>query len=396
MNRLFFNVACAVALTGTAFINRINACPDCAEPATVAQPVETPKVVEKRTPKIQLAILLDTSGSMEGLIDQARSQLWKVVNTFAKAKQDGVAPALEVALYEYGNDSIPATEGHVRQLMPLSTDLDKVSEKLFVLTTNGGEEYCGTVIGKALSGLQWTGHKDDYRAIFIAGNEPFTQGTVNYVDSCKAAIAKGIMVNTIHCGSDAEGIEGKWKDGALLADGTYMCINSDAKVVHIASPFDEEIVKAGQDLNKTYIPYGKEGKDAAARQTEQDANADKAGQGADVGRANAKASQNYRADAWDLIDAIDGGKVKLEDVKAEDLPEDLRKMSKEDLKKHIDKKRTEREEMRKKLAELNKKRDTHVSEERKKMAEKSGEKTLDEVMEKTVKEQAAKKNIKTE
>jgi len=403
MNLIFKTVLSAAAvavITGNFFVGSVSACPACERrnvlinenpaPAEPAKPEAA-----KRTPKIQIAILLDTSGSMDGLIDQARTQLWKVVNTFAKAKQEGVAPVLEVALYEYGNDSIPAAEGHVRQVVALTTDLDKVSENLFKLTTNGGEEYCGTVIQKATGGLQWSDHKDDYKAIFIAGNEPFTQGSVSHVDACKAAISKGIMVNTIHCGDEQSGIDGKWKDGAVLADGTFMSINSNAAVVHIASPFDEEIVKLSQDINKTYIPYGKDGKEAAKRQEAQDSNAAGGGQGADVSRANAKASQNYRNDSWDMVDAIDLEKVKLEDIKKEDLPEELRKLTLEELKKHIETKRTERNEIKKKLEELNKKRDAHVVEERKKMADK-GENTLDEAMVKTVKEQAAKKNIKTE
>lgn len=399
--RTVLSAAAVAVITGNFFISSIQACPGCRGGNVVVgeelpQPnVEPPKVSEKRTPKIQIAILLDTSGSMDGLIDQARTQLWKVVNTFAKAKQDGVAPVLEVALYEYGNDSIPAAEGHVRQVVALTTDLDKVSEQLFRLTTNGGQEFCGAAIQSATNGLQWSDHKDDYRAIFIAGNEPFTQGSVSHVDACKAAITKGIIVNTIHCGSEQEGIDGKWKEGALLADGTFMSINSNTAVVHIASPFDEEIVKLSQDMNKTYIPYGKDGKEAARRQEAQDSNAAEGGQGADVGRANAKASQNYRNDSWDMVDALDLEKVKLEDIKKEDLPEELRKLTTEELKKHIDAKRTERAEIKKKLEELNKKRDAHVVEERKKLADKGGN-TLDEAMVKTVKEQAGKKNIKTE
>ena len=384
----------AIATMGTAW-----ACPECAEPVVVAQPApalaQPAPAPEKRTPKIQLAVLLDTSGSMNGLIDQARSQIWRVVNTFARAKQDGVAPTLEVALFEYGNNGAPAEEGHVRQVVPLSTDLDKVSEKLFALTTNGGSEYCGTVIRKAVQGLQWSDHKDDYRAIFIAGNEPFTQGSVAYTEACKESIGKGIIVNTIHCGSEAAGIEGKWRDGALLADGSFTCIDHNAAIVHIASPYDEEIVKLGQDLNKTYIPWGKDGQEAAKRQEVQDKNAAGAGQGAEVERANAKGGRHYRNDGWDLVDALENKTVKIEDVKPEDLPEELRKLSKEELQKYVDKKKEERAEMRKKLEELNKKRDAHVAEERKKQAEK-GEKTLDEAMVDTVKEQAARKNIKTE
>jgi len=95
-----------------------------------------------RKPVIQVAILLDTSGSMDGLIDQTRKQLWRVVNELAIAKKDGHSPNLQVALYEYGNDGLPAEKGYIRRVLPLTTDLDRVSEELFALRTNGGSEYC--------------------------------------------------------------------------------------------------------------------------------------------------------------------------------------------------------------------------------------------------------------
>src|SRR4030081_2858122 len=82
---------------------------------------------------------------------------------------------------------------------------------------------------------------DFYKVIFIAGNEPFTQGPVNYAESCKAAIAKGIIVNTIHCGPEAEGINTKWKDGATIADGKFLVIDQDRAVVSIEAPQDKEI-----------------------------------------------------------------------------------------------------------------------------------------------------------
>src|SRR3954471_9203147 len=73
-------------------------------------------------PQVQLAILLDTSGSMDGLIEQAKTELWSIVNALATAKQKGQRPALTVALYEYGKDSIPASEGYLRQILPLTDD----------------------------------------------------------------------------------------------------------------------------------------------------------------------------------------------------------------------------------------------------------------------------------
>ncbi|NQT51287.1 VWA domain-containing protein, partial [bacterium] len=152
-----------------------------------AAPVAKPA----RKPLIQLAILLDTSNSMDGLIAQAKTQLWKIVNEFISAKRGGQSPELHVALYEYGNNSISAGEAHIRMVLPLTTDLDKVSEELFALKTNGGQEYCGAVIQAATGSLAWSQDNGDLKVIFIAGNEPFTQGKVSYQTACKAAIAKG-------------------------------------------------------------------------------------------------------------------------------------------------------------------------------------------------------------
>jgi len=346
-------------------------------------------------PKVQIAILIDTSGSMDGLIDQARTQLWKIVNEFALVKQNGVTPDVEVALFEYGNDSLPATEGFIRMVSPLTTDLDKLSEHLFALETNGGSEYCGHVIRSAVNTLTWSDKTDDYKVIFIAGNEEFTQGEVDYQVTCKAAIEKGIIVNTIHCGDYQVGVDSKWLHGSQLADGSYMAINSSTPVVHIASPHDEEIIKTGEELNKTYIPYGKDGKEGAARQSEQDKNANDSGQGADVNRALGKKNHTYRNDGWDLVDAMKEDKIKIEDVKKEDLPEELRKLSDEELKAHIDGVVKKRAELTEKLNELEKKRNTFVAEKQRENAA-NGEETLDAAMIKAIREQAAKRNFKNE
>jgi hypothetical protein len=170
-----------------------------------------------RRPAVDVAILLDTSNSMDGLIDQAKNQLWTIVQQFAKAKKNGKTPVLRVALFEFGNTGLPASEGYIRQVVPLTDDLDKLSESLFALRTNGGDEYCGQVINEAVKRLDWSKEPNGYKAIFIAGNEPFTQGTVDYRKSCKRAIERGIVVNTIHCGNSQEGIKDHWQNGPQLA-----------------------------------------------------------------------------------------------------------------------------------------------------------------------------------
>jgi hypothetical protein len=345
-----------------------------------------------RKPLVQIAILLDTSNSMDGLIEQAKGQLWKICNEFIKARQNGVAPEVQVAIYEYGKSSLSQQSGWIRRIQPLTTDLDKISEELFALRTNGGDEFCGWVIKQAVSELEWSPRPDVYKVIFIAGNEPFTQGPVNYVESCKAAISKGIIVNTIHCGPEAEGIGTKWKDGAVIADGKFLVIDQNRAVVSIEAPQDKEIARLGEELNKTYLAFGVAGRAGAERQKGQDANAAALApaSGAVVQRAVAKASANYKNSNWDLVDAAKKENFDVSKLKTEELPAEMRKMNVTERKAFIEKNTTEREELQKKIQQLNADRDKYVAQRRK---ETSGVDTLDAAVISAVREQSAKRNL---
>lgn len=341
-----------------------------------------------KKPVIQLAILLDTSNSMDGLINQAKAQLWKIVNELATAKKDGKAPDLEVALYEYGKDSLNKESGFIRLVVPLTTDLDKISEELFALTTNGGDEYCGWVIKNAVETLKWSSDKNDLKLIFIAGNEPFTQGKIDYKDSCKQSITKSIVVNTIHCGSYDEGVSGKWKDGADLSDGKYMVIDQNKVVKVIETPYDGDIAKYGEEINKTYVAYGSSGKKNLARQEVQDSNAASMSTESVTQRAVFKSKSQYSNESWDLVDAKKKGKS-IDDVDEEELPSEMQKMSKDERKKYVEKKAQERAEIQAKINKLNIQREEYIQ---KKMKETSGSKdTLDSVIISAVRELAKKK-----
>lgn len=351
----------------------------------------------KKQPLVQMAILLDTSGSMDGLIEQAKSQLWKVVNQFIASKKNGQRPKIQVALYEYGKDSISSKEGHIRQIVSLTGDLDKVSEELFALKTNGGNEFCGQVIQNAVNGLQWSKSSGDLKVIFIAGNEPFTQGQVDYRIACKNSISKGIIVNTIHCGSEQAGINGKWKDGAMLADGNYMFIDQNRKVPHIAAPQDQEIAKLGQKLNATYIPFGTRGRKSMARQKKQDTNAKSVSPSSMAERAVFKSSAAYSNTGWDLVDAEEKGQVKLEEMKADQLPADMKKMNTKERKKHLNTMKENRKKIQAKIQKLNQDRNKYIAKKKKEQAASgSGKDTLDSAMIKAVTTQAKTKNFQFE
>lgn len=342
-------------------------------------------------PKVQIAVLLDTSNSMDGLIEQAKTQLWRIVNEFATARQGGQIPELEVALFHYGTPTLGEETGYVRMILPLTGDLDKVSQELFALKTDGGDEYCGTVIGKAVEQLSWSASPNDYKAIFVCGNEPFTQGSVDYRQTCKAAIERGIIVNTIHCGTEQEGIDGKWKDGALLADGSFSNIDQNTQTVHIVAPQDAEIEALGAKLNETYIAYGDAGRAGAANQMAQDANAATQPAGASLNRSVAKASVHYKTD-WDLVTAVKDGQVKLEEVKEADLPEEMRAMSVEERRQHVDRQLAERDTIRQRIAELNEQRNAYVADEMRKQSA-AGPETLDSAIIRTVRDQAQKRSF---
>lgn len=339
--------------------------------------------------QVKVALLLDTSNSMDGLIDQAKAQLWEIVNQLSYAKCEHEDPELKIALYEYGNDGLPASEGYIRQVINFSGDLDEISEKLFSLTTNGGSEHCGEVIQTSLNQLEWGANKDDLKLIFIAGNEPFTQGKIDYKDASTNANEKDVVVNTIFCGNYNTGINGKWQDGARLTGGDYLSIDQNRAIVHIDTPYDDVIIQLNKKLNKTYVRYGKMGSSKYQKQSAQDVNAESMNKVVAVKRAISKSSKMYKNSTWDLVDAEKRGKVDYKKIDKNTLPEELKGKSEEELKAYVKKQGEERAKIQKEINELNKKRDKYIAEKKRTNA---SEETLDSAMLKAIKNQAKKKN----
>ncbi|WP_340200351.1 vWA domain-containing protein [Ascidiimonas sp. W6] len=353
----------------------------------------TTLIAEAVTPKpdkktIQVALLLDTSNSMDGLINQAKAQLWDIVNELSYARCEHIAPELEIAIYEYGNDRLSSEEGYIKQVIGFTNDLDDISEKLFSLTTNGGEEFCGQVIQTALKQLSWGKNKDALRMLFIAGNEPFTQGQVNYADATTNAIEKDVIVNTIFCGNYEQGIQGKWKDGAIRTKGEYMAIDHNRKIVQIITPYDDEILILNRKLNKTYVPYGKRGSSKMSMQAEQDANAASINQEVKLKRAVSKSSRLYKNSSWDLVDAAENEDFEVSELKEEELPATLQGKSDAEIKSYIKTKTNERKTVQTRIQELSKKRTSYIANKSKE----TGKSGLENAMIRAIKKQAALKN----
>ncbi|MGB5666240.1 MAG: vWA domain-containing protein [Maribacter sp.] len=342
---------------------------------------------------VKIALLLDTSNSMDGLINQAKSQLWDIVNKFTHAKcGNDSRPNLEIALYQYGNDGLSSREGYIQQVLDFSNDLDEISEKLFSLTTNGGEEYCGQVIHTSLRQLNWGKNPDNLKMIFIAGNEPFTQGKLNYKDAVANAKEKDVIINTIFCGNYQQGVNTSWKNAAIMTGGEYMAIDHNRHVVNINTPYDDVIIKLNSRLNRTYISYGAIGASRMEMQLAQDDNAMGMEEAVAVKRAVSKSSRLYENSSWDLVDASKNKEFDVSRIKKEQLPEELKDKSEEEILSFIKEKKSERNQIQKEIQDLNAKREAFIAKNQKENS--TGE--LENAMLEAIKKQAEKKNYKWE
>ncbi len=368
------------------------------KPAVVAH-VSTTQVASTELPRdtvqdtVQIALVLDTSGSMDGLINQARSHLWNMVDQMGGMTRvvNGKTRTVkvELALYEYGNDTISAESGHIRQVQPFTGDLDKVSEKLHALFTNGGSEYAGQAITTAVTSLQWSSDPNAMKFVFVAGNEEFDQGPITAAKAMQEAAGKDITVQLIFCGAKDD----TWERAAKLAHSDLMTIDQNQVATHIPAPQDDQILQLGQQLNNTYIAYGAEGGASMNRQKEADASSAKMSKKVAIERAQLKSKQSYDNRGWDLVDGTTAKPKLLEETKDEFLPPEMRGKTLEEKKQIIAAKTKEREDLKAKIAKLEAERTTFLAAEQAKRGGAAVQSLETELM-KSTKKVAAKKGYK--
>ncbi len=352
---------------------------------------EQPK--EEQNQKIQVAILLDVSNSMDGLIDQAKAQLWTMVNTLGRVQcENKKNPVIEIALYEYGTPRNERESGYIKQINNFITDLDSLSENLFALTTNGGDEYCGHVIYRSINELKWDHNPNSYKVIFIAGNESFRQGTVSYTKACDAAKSKGVIVNTIYCGDRLQGIREYWNLQAECGNGTYSNINQDAKIDDIPTPYDTIIYRLNEDLNHTYIVYGTQGQQYYSKQKKMDQANTTMSKKAGIKRAEVKSNSSvYNNAGWDLVDKAKEGEVVFDKIDFKTLPDSLKNKTKDELKIIVKEKQKQRASIQSQIITLGQKREQYIKEQKNNTPATA---TLESEIERIIKDQVQKFGMK--
>jgi hypothetical protein len=340
---------------------------------------------------VDVAICLDVSGSMGGLIESAKLKLWDIVNDLGRAKP---APRLRVALYSYGGGGYAANAGWVHKEIDLTEDLDAVYQKLNVLRASGSKEYVARVCENALTQQQWSEEKNALRVIFVCGNESARQDpTITLEHVATQGKKQDVVINTIYCGPKKVSGVDTWVAFAKLTGGQHNNIDHENATVVVATPYDKEIAKLSAQLNTTYLAYGKKGKEAAANQARQDANAARLKPGVAAARGVTKAGKLYNTAAWDLVDRLERDpKFDISKIPVKDLPKEMQKMKPKERVAHIKKMLEKRKELRQQINKLALKQRDFIQKEREKQGAQASQ-AFDEALRKTLRKQAGSKGI---
>ena len=354
-----------------------------------AQATKMEVLVEQKQP-VDLVIALDVSGSMSGLIDSAKQRLWDIVNELAQANPQ---PDLRMAILTYGNPAYGEQSGYVKVDMPFTRDLDAINRTLFSFGTSGGDEYVSRVIHRSVTDLAWSSNADALKIIFVAGNEEANQDPVIPVElASQLAANSGIVVNTIYCGSESDNIVAGWRQFSTLTNGLFASIDQNASAVaNIETPMDQELVKLNEELNSTYLAFGRKGEEYKSNQVEQDKNAAGMSLPSVASRAVAKAGRLYRNSDWDLLDALESG-VKLDELEVENLPEPIKSLDETKRKEYVSELAAKRDAVSAEIEKLGKQRQQFIAQERSKLAS-DDDRGLDEAILQGVRELAEKKGF---
>ena len=346
-------------LLGTAVVH--------AQTATAIKPVDAePKVIE-------MTFVLDTTGSMGGLIEGAKTKIWHIINDVMQKQGKAAATSVKVGLVAYRDRG----DEYVTKITPLSENLDEVYRVLMDYKAAGGGDTPEDVRMALRDGVEKAGwskpDKNVSQIIFLVGDAPPHD---NYKDvpptqeSVKKARQRGMVVNTIQAGVD-KATTAAWHSIAQHGGGEYFAIAQDGGVRAVATPYDVELSDLGSKMGSTYVAYGS----AGARVSKKEAQVSMEAKVSAAAPATAKADRavnkaiNSKAyDDADLIQSVENKSVELERIKTEELPDEMQKMSAEERKVYVDKQIAERKVIKERIVDLSHKRDAYIAEQNKKSA----------------------------
>jgi hypothetical protein len=264
---------------------------------------------EVKNDSLQIAFLLDVSGSMDNLIQKAKSQIWRIGSYLGTSTKKGKRPIVEFAIVIYGFDD---ENDPSKILIGFNSDLDSVVLKLYDIRTGGGNEYCWTTISKSLDSLNWSTSENDLKLIIIAGNESFNQEETDSKKIIQEARKRNVIINTIYCGQPGDADSQEWEKAADLGRGNYFTISLGDSVGLDETFLDKKLVSFNDKLNATYIPFGPMGQKSCLKMQARDKSARIAGAPFFTERMIYKINSSFVHPTWDLVDAYDVDSTILE------------------------------------------------------------------------------------
>lgn len=366
-----------------------------AAPAWAIAP-SAPEAPETNAAQVDVVFVLDTTGSMGGLIQAAKEKIWAIANTLALADP---APDIRMGLIGYRDRS----DEYITKSTKLTDDLDAVYSDLMTFTANGGDdtpESVNQALHEAVAKMEWRDSDDTYRVVFLVGDAPphmDYENDVKYPESCKLAAEAGIYVNTIQCGTIPE-TEPVWREIAAKAEGRYFRVEQSGSAILTDTPFDEELAELGAKVESTRRYYGTE-----EIVSQNEARLDRAGDIDADATVKAKAQRALFNSAGagaknflgtqELVHDYANGQIKLDELEDDQLPEEFRGKSKAEIEATLKEQAEERKALQDQITELAKKRQAHIEEQLKKTALK-GEGSLDFGIFDCIQTQAVKAGLK--
>jgi hypothetical protein len=335
--------------------------------------------------QIDVVFAVDTTGSMGGLLDGAKATVWSIAKHIRKTDPNA---DLRIGLVAYRDKDPASPDEYVTKDFSLTGDLDAVYTELAAYKAAGGgdtPEDVDAAVDDALHKMQWRpGAK---KLIFVVGDAaPASRGDVpTYEEGAREAADRGITLNAIRCGWDKDTML-SFQRMASLGKGDFSTIQQDGGVQQVATPFDERIGELSREVDTTAMIVGDDGvrarwqgKMAVAAKASAPAKADRAGYYAKGSGGGLKRSDE------DLVGGVATGTMALDDVKAQDLPADVRGMDKGELQAEVNKRVEKRKELQQQINTLSKQRDEYLAKHGK-----ESESSFDAQVKKTVEKQIAK------
>jgi Mg-chelatase subunit ChlD len=344
-------------------------------------------------PRIEVCFVLDTTGSMSGLIEGAKQKIWSIANEMISAKP---TPELKIGLIGYRDRG----DEYVVKSFKLTDDIDSIYAHLREFEAGGGgdtPESVNEALAEAVEKMPWSQDRKVLKIVFLVGDAPphmdYADGP-KYPELCRAAAKKDLIINTVQCGGMTETTP-IWQEIAKLSEGSYVAIAQSGNMAVVSTPMDDDLAKLNKRMGATLIPYG----DAEVRREvgakQAFAETAPASAAADRLAYNARTRKSVQG-AGELLDALANNELKLESIDQQKLPSEFQKLSREEIEARIAKTREERATVQKEIDEVSKKRDAYIQAENKRLAEAGKGDGFDEKVAQTIRKQAEKKGINYE